>query len=127
MRRENAKAWDRQLEQRVISTLLCVLASNVANNASDMVVDISGGAGTAADFNSSSVIDTALAMGDRLGDVKMIAMHSHIYGEALKNDEIEFLQPSDNGLIFRLYKGMGVIVDDNLTPASGVYPLRSDA
>ncbi len=30
--------WDRQIEKRVISTLLGVLASNVANNASDMVV-----------------------------------------------------------------------------------------
>jgi hypothetical protein len=113
--------WDRQFEQRVIATLLGVLASNVANNGSDMVVDISGGAGTAADFNGSSVIDTALTMGDRLDDVKMIAMHSHIYGEALKNNEIEVLQPSDNGLVIRLYKGMGVIIDDNLTPAAGVY------
>ncbi len=113
--------WDRQFEKRVIATLLGVLASNVANNASDMVVDISGGSGTAADFNGTSVIDTALTMGDRLGDVKMIAMHSHIYGEALKNDEITFFKPSENGVEIATYKGMGVIVDDNLTPASGVY------
>jgi hypothetical protein len=113
--------WDRQIEKRVISTLLGVLASNVANNASDMVVDISGLSGSAASFNGASVIDTALTMGDRLGDVKMIAMHSHIYGEALKNDEITFFKPSENGVEIATYKGMAVIVDDNLTPASGVY------
>ena len=113
--------WDRQIEKRVISTLLGVLASNVANNASDMVVDISGQAGALANFNGASVIDTALTMGDRLGDVKMIAMHSKVYGEALKNDEIQFFKPSENGVELATYKGMGVIVDDNLTPANGIY------
>jgi hypothetical protein len=112
---------DRQIEKRVVNTLLGVLASNVVNNASDMVVDISGPSGASASFNGSSVIDTALTMGDRLGDVKMIAMHSHIYGEALKNDEITFFKPSENGVDLATYKGMAVIVDDNLTPASGVY------
>ncbi len=113
--------WDRQFEKRLISTLLGVLASNVANNAGDMILDISGQAGAAADFNGSSVIDTALTMGDRLGDVKMIAMHSHIYGEALKNNEIQFFKPSENQVELATYKGMAVIVDDNLTPANGVY------
>jgi hypothetical protein len=115
--------WDRQYEKRLISTLLGVLASNVANNGSDMVVDISGlsGSGSASAFNGASVIDTALTMGDRLGDVKMIAMHSKVYGEALKNNEIEFYKPSENDLSIALYKGMATIVDDNLTPASGVY------
>jgi hypothetical protein len=113
--------WDRQVEKRVISTLLGVLASNVANNNSDMVVDISGQAGALANFNGASVIDTALTMGDRLGDVKMIAMHSYTYGLALKNNEIEFFKPSENGVELATYKGMGVIVDDNLTPANGIY------
>jgi len=113
--------WSRQIEKRVISTLLGVLASNVANNASDMVVDISGLAGALANFNGASVIDTALTMGDRLEDVAMIAMHSKIYGEALKNNEIEFFKPSENGVELKTYKGMAVILDDNLTPAAGVY------
>lgn len=113
--------WDRQFEKRVIATLLGVLASNVANNSGDMMVDISGLSGTAANFNGSSVIDTALTMGDRLGDVKMIAMHSHIYGEALKNDEIQFFKPSENEMEIATYKGMGIIVSDNLSPSSGVF------
>jgi hypothetical protein len=114
--------WNRQHEQRLISTLLGVLYSNVANNASDMVLDISGAVGAAANFNGDSVIDAALTIGDRLSDMKMIAMHSKIYGEALKNNEIQFFKPSDNSLDIPTYKGMGVIVDDNLTTATpGVY------
>lgn len=114
--------WDRQFEKRLISTLLGVLYSNVANNASDMVNDISGASGAAANFNGISVIDTALTIGDRLQDMKLIAMHSKIYGEALKNNEITFFKPSDNSLDIPTYKGMGVIVDDNLVTATpGVY------
>ena len=114
--------WDRQYEKRLIASLLGVLYSNVANNASDMVIDISGASGSLANFNGNSVIDTALTLGDRLGDVKMIALHSKIYGEALKNNEITFFKPSENDLSIALYKGMACIVDDNLTTTtSGVF------
>jgi hypothetical protein len=113
--------WQRQWEKRLIASLLGVLASNVANNSGDMVNDISGASGAAANFAGPAVIDTALTLGDRLGDVKSIAMHSHIYGEALKNDEISFFKPSENDVEIATYKGMAVIVDDNLTPASSVY------
>ena len=113
--------WDRQFEKRLIASLLGVLASNVASNAGDMVNDISGATGTASAFAGPAVIDTALTIGDRLNDMKGIAMHSYVYGEALKNNEIEFFKPSENGLEISLYKGLAVIVDDNLSPASGVY------
>jgi hypothetical protein len=87
-----------------------------------MVNDISGLTGALANFNGGAVIDTALTLGDRLADVKMIAMHSKIYGEALKNDEITFYKPSENGIEIATYKGCGVLVDDNLTTAgAGVY------
>jgi hypothetical protein len=113
--------WDRQWEKRLIASLKGVLFSNVANNASDMVNDISGASGALANFNGGAVIDTALTLGDRLGDVKAIAMHSAIYGEALKNNEIQFFKPSENEVELETYKGMAVITDDNLAPASGVY------
>jgi hypothetical protein len=114
--------WDRQWERRLIASLLGVLYSNVANNNSDMVHDISGLSGSLSAFNGADVIDTALTLGDRLGDVKSIAMHSTIYGEALKNDEIVFFKPSENALELPTYKGMLVILDDNLTTTtSGVF------
>jgi hypothetical protein len=125
--------WDRQWEKRLIASLMGVLYSNVANNASDMVNDIHQAAGTitipsttvtvpANQFNGQSVIDTALTPGDRLADVQAIAMHSGIYGRALKANEIQFFKPSDNSLQIPTYKGMAVIVDDNLTTATaGVY------
>lgn len=118
--------WDRQFEKRLIASLLGVLYSNVANNSADMVTDIhlTGGGSPAAInlFNGVAVVDTALTLGDRLNDMKMIAMHSHVYGWALKNDEIQFFKPSDNSLDIPTYKGMGVIIDDSLvTATAGVY------
>ncbi|WP_263355270.1 hypothetical protein [Acidicapsa acidisoli] len=125
--------WARQWEFRLIASLLGVLYSNVANNNSDMVNDVSGATGTvtlpgtnvtvpANTFNGSAVIDTALTIGDRLSDMKAIACHSYIYGEMLKNNEIQYFKPSDNSMVIPTYKGMAVIVDDNLvTATAGVY------
>jgi hypothetical protein len=103
--------WDRTWERRLIASLQGVLYSNVANNGSDMVNDISGAAGAAANFSASAVIETALTLGDRLEDVKAIAMHS----EALQNDLIEFI-PQSQGLPIKTFRGLAVILDDNLTP-----------
>lgn len=125
--------WDRQWEKRLIASLMGVLYSNVANNSGDMVNDIHALTGTitlpgttvtvpANAFNGVAVINTALTIGDRLSDMKAIAMHSTIYGEALKNNEIQFFKPSDNSMDIPTYKGMAVIVDDSLTTATaGVY------
>ena len=125
--------WDRQWEKRLIASLMGVLYSNVANNGGDMVNDIHALSGTvtlpgttvtvpANAFNGLAVINTALTIGDRLSDMKAIAMHSAIYGEALKNNEIQFFKPSDNSLQIPTYKGMACIVDDSLTTATaGVY------
>jgi hypothetical protein len=125
--------WDRQWEKRLIASLMGVLYSNVANNGGDMVLDVHSLAGTvtlpgtnitvpANKFNGLSVINTALTLGDKLSDCKAVAMHSAIYAEALANNEIQFFKPSDNSLQIPTYKGMAVIVDDNLTTATaGVY------
>jgi hypothetical protein len=125
--------WDRQWERRLIASLMGVLYSNVANNASDMVNDVSAASGTvtlpgttvtvpADTFNGLAVIDTALTIGDRLSDMKAIAVHSYIYGEMLKNNEVQFFKPSDNSLAVPTYKGMALIVDDSLTTSTaGIY------
>jgi hypothetical protein len=112
--------WNRQWEKRLIASLRGVLLSNVANNNSDMVLDISGAAGGAATFNASAVIETAGTLGNRLDDMKAIVMHSAIYNEALQNDLIEFV-PQSQGLPIKTFRGLSVTLDDNLSPAPGVY------
>jgi hypothetical protein len=103
--------WDRQMEARLIASLNGVLAANVANNGGDMVVDVTATANP--DFNAEAVIDTALTLGDRLEDIKCIAMHSSVYSEALINNLIEFI-PQSEGLPIKTFRGLAVMLDDSL-------------
>lgn len=125
--------WDRTYEYRLVKSLIGILLSNVANSGSDMVVDIStatagapitinGTQYTAPTFTRNAVIDAAATIGDRLDDFRAIAMHSAVYREAAKNNEIEFIRDSDNNILFATYAGMAIIKDDSLAmPTAGVY------
>jgi hypothetical protein len=125
--------WNRTYEFRLVQSLIGILLSNVANNASDMVVDISaatseapvtinGTAYAAPNFTRNAVIDAASTIGDRQSDFRAIAMHSSVYREASKNNEIEFIRDSDNNIMFATYAGLAVIQDDSLyMPTAGVY------
>lgn len=122
--------WARQYQRRLIASLKGLLADNIANNNSDMVVDISGEAGNDAIFNADAVIDAAGTMGDALtagGGFAAIAVHSKIHTRMTKNNEIVYIPDSSGNLAVPTYKGMRVIVDDALiysagaTPADNVY------
>jgi hypothetical protein len=113
--------WNRQLQRRLVSTLNGIIADNVANDDSDMVLDISAETGTAADFSPAAVIDATGTLGDAMGSVVGIAMHSDLYRRALKADLIEFIQPSAGSMRMPTYRGLAVIVDDGMPVAAGVY------
>lgn len=110
--------WTRQKERRLIATCVGVMADNVANDASDMVVDISGAAGDAAIFGSDAFIDAAYTMGDQVENIKAIAIHSMIAARLDKSDQIDTIRDSKGEILLRTYKGRAVIVDDAL-PVSG--------
>ena len=115
-----AAYWTRQVQRRLIASLNGILADNVANNAGDMVLDISGETGAAANFSAAAVIDAAGTMGDQMGSVAGIAMHSAVYRKALKDDLIEFI-PDSQGRNFATFRGMATVVDDLLPVATGNY------
>lgn len=106
--------WDRQLQRRLVASLNGILADNVANDDSDMVHDITGEAGAAADFSADAVIDAAGTLGDSMDSVTGIGVHSDIYRRMLKADQIEFVQPSAGSMRLPTYRGLAVIVDDGM-------------
>lgn len=111
---ERASAyWTRQAQRRLIASLNGILADNVANDGGDMVLDVSAEAGDAAGFAAGAVIDAAGTLGDQMGAVAGIAMHSDVYRKALKNDLVETIRDSENRP-FQTFRGMAVIVDDLL-------------
>ncbi len=113
--------WERQMQRRLVSTLNGIIADNVANNGGDMILDISEGTGDAAAFGPDAVIDAAGTLGDAMGSVAGIAMHSDLYRRALKADLIEFVQPSSGSLRLPTYRGLAVISDDGMQVADGTY------
>lgn len=125
--------WNRTYEYRLVKSLIGILLSNVANNSSDMCVDISsattgapitinGTQYTSPSFTRNAVIDAASTIGDRAQEFRAIAMHSSVYREASKNNEIEFIRDSDNNIVFSTYAGLAIIQDDSLTmPTAGVF------
>lgn len=115
-----AAYWTRQTQRRLIASLNGILADNVANNTGDMVLDITGATGAAAEFATAAVIDAAGTLGDQMGNVAGIAVHSDIYRKMLKLDLVEFV-PDSQSRMFATYRGMAVVVDDLLPSAAGDY------
>lgn len=110
--------WVRQQERRLIATCVGVLADNVANDAGDMVVDISAEAGDAALFSSDAFIDAAYTMGDQVENLTAIGIHSMVAARLDKSDQLDTIRDSQGKILLRTYKGRAVIVDDSL-PVSG--------
>lgn len=111
--------WDGELNKRVLASLQGVIADNVANDSGDMVVDVSGQSGAAGLFNADAFIDTQLTMGDRLGELVAMAVHSVVYGTMKKLDLIDFIPDSQGRPSIPTYQGLRVVVDDDVTVVSG--------
>jgi len=120
--------WTRQWQRRLIATAQGVLASNIINNASDMIFDIAGA--TNADVTNATVFtrqnftSAAFTMGDAVDGISAIAVHSVVYKRMIDNNDIVMFQPSQGAVAVPTYLGKRVIVDDSMPviPAAGALP-----
>ena len=113
--------WKRQAQRRLLATSLGIYNDNVAatdafHTQNDMVVDVSATLG----FDAGAFIDATQTMGDALmsnsGEVLgVIAMHSFVYGQARKQQLIDFIRDAENNTMFATYQGYRVVVDDSMT------------
>lgn len=108
--------WRRRDQRRLISTLKGIYADNLANDAGDMIVDISAvGDGL---FNAEAAIDAEATMGDA-GDIfSVILVHSAVLARMEKNDLIDVI-PDSQGRPVKFYRTKRVIVDDSMPIISG--------
>lgn len=113
-----AAYWDRQLQKRVIAMSNGILAANVAQNSGDMVVDISGLSGDAAKFNAAAVLDAEYTLGDAVGGLSGIAVHSMVAKRMAEANMLTTQKPSEGDVVVTTYRGKVVIIDDSL-PVSG--------
>lgn len=113
--------WQHQAQRRLLATSLGIYNGNVAatdafHTQNDMVVDVSSTLG----FDAGAFIDATQTMGDALmgnsGEVLgVIAMHSFVYGQARKQQLIDFIRDAENNTMFATYQGYRVVVDDSMT------------
>lgn len=115
-----AAYWERQFSRRLIASVKGILADNVANDASDMLVDISGETGSAANFSATAVINAAATLGDAMDGLTTVCVHSDTYRRMLQSDLITTLPDSQGGFI-KVFRGLQIVVDDSLPVASSVY------
>ena len=115
--------FQRQWQRRLIAASNGVLADNVANDSSDMVVDVAAeatGSQTASTkFNRDSFTDAVYSMGDMGSELSAMAVHSAVMQQMVKNDDIVYIPDSMGNLTIPTYMGLRVIVDDGITVTAG--------
>lgn len=115
--------WRRQWQHRLIALCQGVMAANIAQNASDMVENVSIADGVnalAANLMSGTAFVNALySMGDRAADIQAVAVHSVVMAQLVKNDMITFFKPSQDLPAIPTMMGKVVIMDDGLPVVPG--------
>jgi hypothetical protein len=115
--------WATTNERRLIQSTMGILNDNVANDASDMVVNIatdSASAITAAELVSNdAILDAQQTAGDHQAGFSAISMHSVVYSRLRKQQLITFIRDADNNTLFSMYGNLRVIVDDSLSAVAG--------
>ncbi|MDH3027633.1 hypothetical protein [Methylobacterium fujisawaense] len=127
-----AQYWAYRRQKAAIAQLSGIFAYNAlatdANHIQNsMTVDLSGlNGGKFADgqtnFHGSAFIDALVTMGDSMGGLALVAMHSIVYGNALKKNLIQFRLDSEANPTIPTYMGKDVTMDDSMPmPAAGVF------
>lgn len=117
-----AAYWARKQQKSLFYTLAGVFASNVTNNAADLVLDISGETGDDALLNANTLLFAAQLLGDAKENLTAIAMHSA--AETILNiagSAGSLFKPADTPAGLPTYNGRKVVMDDNCSyvPATG--------
>ena len=123
VRARTDRYFARQWQRRLIAATNGVLADNVANDSSDMVIDVAaeatGDQDAATRFNRDAFTEALYTAGDSAEMFTTIAVHSAVMAQMVKNDDIDFIPDSLGMATIPTYMGKRVIVDDGLTVTSG--------
>ena len=124
--------WAARRQRALIAHLGGIFANNAAATdayhvQNDMTVDLSGlnsgqfSAGVT-NFHGSTFIDALVTLGDNMGGIATVAMHSVVYATALKAGLITFRNDADANPTIPTYMGKDVLLDDAMpSPSTGVF------
>lgn len=107
--------WTRQWQRYLLGSARGIIASNIANDGGDMVVD------AGASISAQAFQDAAFTAGDAADQFGAIGVHSVVMNQMVKQDLIEYLRDSEGRVILATYLGKPVFMDDSLTYAPGQF------
>ncbi|KPB83813.1 phage coat protein [Pseudomonas syringae pv. tomato] len=107
--------WTRRWQRYLLGSARGIIASNIANDAGDMVVD------AGATISAGAFQDAAFTSGDAADVFSAIGVHSVVMNQMVKQDLIEYLRDSDGRIILATYLGKPVFMDDSLVYGTGRY------
>lgn len=89
----------------------------------DMTYDASGAAFVdgVTNFNAENFVDACLTMGDALEAIRLILVHSVVYGRMIKNNLIDFTPDATGTTQIPSFMGRRVVVDDGMPFSNGVF------
>lgn len=115
--------WQVQLQERIFAIARGIRLANTANNNGDMVVKVAAEAtgSVTADtkFTTSAFIDAVYTMGDQVGDLRMIAMHSVIMKGLAKAQLLDTMRDADGRVLYDTFMGYRVLVSDSMPVRAG--------
>ena len=116
IRNRFGKYWERQWQRYLVGAAKGVIQSNIANDGSDMVIDLAGKMVVATAFQ-----DAAYTAGDSADMFTGITVHSAVMKQMVQADMIEYIKDSDGKILLATYLGRPVFMDDSLHDGAGNY------
>lgn len=122
---QTAHYWATWHQTMIIQSALGIMADNVANDAGDMVVNVTDVDGTdaaailARSLTANTLIDAMQTMGDHKNNIVAIGIHSAIHASLQKQGLLQDHHNLETGaLLFQTFMGKRVIVDDAMPVAT---------
>jgi hypothetical protein len=108
--------WSEQMQRRLISTISGLVADSIANHSGDLLQDDTGSA-----FSATGFLTAAQTLGDHKSSLRALVVHSAVQTLMSKLDLIEYIQDSAGYLTLPTYKGLQLIVDDQVSNDGTTY------
>lgn len=101
--------WAEQFQRRLVASMTGIVADSVANHDSDLIVDKTGTA-----FSAAGVVRAAQTAGDRKKMFTSLVVHSEIEALMSEQELIEYVKDSEGNLVIPTFKGLQLIIDDEV-------------
>lgn len=122
--------WTRRLQRIFVGVWKGVIADNLLAPAGDdthtqydLINDISGGGfiDGVTNFSAEAFLDAAVTMGDSMGDLTAVMVHSVVFNRMQKNNLIDFIPDARGEVLIPTFLGREVVVDDGMPRNGQIY------